>query len=107
MRAPGCREWRGEVRRFSFRGVLGMKMQSRRRSQFMKALGATTILAGLAFPGMALAAEDSHTDPTAPVPAASVPVEDSQTGLGDIVVTATRRSESIQKVPISMQALDM
>ena len=27
-------------------------------------------------------------------------------GLGDIVVTATRQSESIQRVPISMQALD-
>ncbi|WP_254604900.1 TonB-dependent receptor [Sphingomonas bacterium] len=38
-----------------------------------------------------------------PVPAADAPPQDQ--GLGDIVVTATRRAESIQKVPISMQAL--
>ncbi|MCJ2178698.1 TonB-dependent receptor [Novosphingobium album (ex Hu et al. 2023)] len=31
--------------------------------------------------------------------------DSSQGGLGDIVVTATRTSESVQKVPISMQAL--
>lgn len=88
-----------------------MTMQSRRRSQFMNALGATSILAGLAFPGIALAAEDPRPGPATAVPAASdpdpVPVEDPQTGLGEIVVTAARRSESIQKVPISMQALDM
>ncbi|WP_428334661.1 TonB-dependent receptor [Novosphingobium sp.] len=36
--------------------------------------------------------------------AASVPVS---SGLGDIVVTATRKSESLQKVPISLQALSM
>ena len=72
----------------------------------MKALGATTILAGLAFPGMALAAEDPPAAPVAAAPAASDPVEDTQAGLGEILVTATRQSLSIQKVPISMQALD-
>jgi len=83
-----------------------MKTQSRRRSQFMKALGATTILAGLAFPGVAIAAEDPRPAPDTPGPVASVPAEEPQTGLGDIIVTATRQSQSIQKVPISMQALD-
>jgi len=61
----------------------------------------TTILAGLAMPGMALAAGDGEqAEQVAPQAAA-----DSEAGLGDIVVTATRRAESIQKVPISIQAL--
>jgi len=85
-----------------------MKIQSVRRSRLLRALGVTTILAGLMSPGMAAAAETSTTDRTAPAstePAA--PVQDTANGFGDIVVTATRRSESVQKVPISMQALDM
>ncbi|WP_408590781.1 TonB-dependent receptor [Novosphingobium sp.] len=44
----------------------------------------------------------------APAPASGDQVAagaDAQQGLGEIVVTATRRSESIQKVPISLQAL--
>ena len=77
-----------------------MKVQSRRRSQLMKILGVTTILAGLASPGLTFAAEaadQAALDPGAPA------VEEQ--GLGDIVVTATRSAQSIQKVPISMQAL--
>jgi outer membrane receptor protein involved in Fe transport len=70
-------------------------MHSRRRSQFIRALGLTTILAGLA-PGAALAA-----DAAAEAAAVDAPSE----GLGEIIVTATRTSESIQKVPISIQAL--
>lgn len=69
-----------------------MKTQSRRRSHFLKTLGVTTILAGMAYPGMAIAADAAA---------------DAEGGLTEIVVTATRKSESIQKVPISMQALDM
>ena len=73
-----------------------MKMQSGRRSQFMRALGVTTILAGLALPGIAQAADQADV-----APAAAEAVE----GFDEIIVTATRSSESIQKVPISMQAL--
>ncbi|MCI4591308.1 TonB-dependent receptor [Sphingobium sp. BYY-5] len=62
----------------------------------MKILGVTTILAGLVSPAMAQQAAAN--------PAASTPVDDGQ-GLGEIVVTATRSAQSIQKVPISMQAL--
>lgn len=75
-----------------------MKMQSRRRAQFMRVLGVTTILAGLASPSMASAADDQAE------PATSAPA-DEDPGLGEIIVTATRSSQSIQKVPISMQAL--
>ncbi|SER77005.1 TonB-dependent receptor [Sphingobium sp. YR768] len=73
-----------------------MRSQSHRRSHLMKILGVTTILAGLGSPGMASAQEPAGT--TAPQAA-------EEQGLGEIVVTATRSAQSIQKVPISMQAL--
>lgn len=108
-----------------------MTMQSGRRSQFLRALGVTTILAGLASPAAAFAADgpapaavtsaatsaitsavssvvatappaDPTSPPITPVP---LPPQDDSRGLDEIVVTATRQSESIQKVPISMQAL--
>jgi len=44
------------------------------------------------------------TAPAADANAAAAP-QDSGAGVGDIVVTAQRRSESIQKVPISIQAI--
>lgn len=78
-----------------------MKSQSHRRSHLMKILGVTTILAGLGSPGMALSAEAA--DQAAVDPAISTPGDEQ--GLGEIVVTATRSAQSIQKVPISMQAL--
>lgn len=74
-----------------------MHFKSRRRSQLMRVLGVTTILAGLASPGLAVA-----QDSVAPQTETASPQDE---GFGDIVVTATRSSESIQKVPISMLAL--
>ncbi|MGQ4827489.1 hypothetical protein, partial [Enterococcus faecalis] len=59
-------------------------------------LGAATSLTALA-PFAAVA----QTTPAAP----QVENAPKAQGLGEIVVTATRRSESIQKVPISVQAL--
>ncbi|MEQ6334479.1 TonB-dependent receptor [Sphingobium sp. MK2] len=76
-----------------------MKIQSRRLSQFVKILEVTTILAGLGAVGMARAA-DAVADP-----ALAAPVDEAGGGLTEIVVTATRSAQSIQKVPISMQAL--
>ncbi|SFF91651.1 TonB-dependent Receptor Plug Domain [Novosphingobium sp. CF614] len=78
-----------------------MKMQPHRRSRFIRALGVTTMLSGLVSPGMAFAADDAAAESG---PAASADAGDSG-GLGDIVVTATRTAESVQKVPISIQAL--
>jgi outer membrane receptor protein involved in Fe transport len=60
-------------------------------------LGAATSLGVLA----PLAA---HAQAAAPADQAA-PAEAKQQGLGEIVVTATRKSESVQKVPISLQAL--
>lgn len=82
-----------------------MKTQSGRRSHFIRVLGATTILTGLTLPDIALAAEGPITaEQAASAPTPDTVDKDNQ-GLTDIVVTATRQSESVQKVPISMQAL--
>ncbi|MEC3950450.1 TonB-dependent receptor [Sphingobium sp. HWE2-09] len=69
----------------------------------MKILGMTTILAGLAAPAVAFAAEAAEQ--VAPDPAAADAAAEAGGGLTEIVVTATRSAQSIQKVPISMQAL--
>lgn len=79
-----------------------MLLQSGRQSRIMGALWASTILSGVIAPGVARAAEDVAAPAEAPAPA---PAADEQGGLGDIVVTATRTAQSIQTVPISMQAL--
>ncbi|WP_242129429.1 TonB-dependent receptor [Sphingobium sp. Sx8-8] len=60
------------------------------------ALGATTFLTPLMLAAPAIAQ---------PAAAAAPEQTPDDQGLGDIVVTATRSKESIQKVPISMQAL--
>ncbi|EGD59290.1 TonB-dependent receptor [Novosphingobium nitrogenifigens DSM 19370] len=63
-------------------------------------LGAATSLTALA-PIAAYAQEGTSSVPADPATEASAKSQ----GLGEIVVTATRRQESIQKVPISLQAL--
>jgi outer membrane receptor protein involved in Fe transport len=76
-------------------------MTIRRRSRGARtlcALGVTTFLTPIAFAEPAFA-EDAP-------PAASDAGDAQSGGLDDIVVTATRKAQSIQKVPISMQALD-
>jgi iron complex outermembrane receptor protein len=81
-------------------------------------LATTTFLTPLIFSTPALAETDaisavdaaSSADAaagaagTADIAAAAAPA-DAGSGIGDIVVTATRRAESVQRVPISMQAL--
>lgn len=67
-----------------------------RMARTFLALGSTTFLTSLALPGLASAQT-----------AAEPPQDQADTGsaLGDIIVTATRSAQSVQKVPISMQAL--
>ncbi len=75
-----------------------LKMPSHRKPQLVTLMRLTTILSGLAIPGIAFAADAADTVADA---AAAAPSE----GLGEIIVTATRSAQSIQKVPISIQAL--
>jgi outer membrane receptor protein involved in Fe transport len=67
-----------------------------RRAGRLCVLASTTILTPLIFPSAAFAQDDVSAAPAA---------DGDSDGLGEIVVTATRQSESIQKVPISIQAL--
>ncbi|WP_448538038.1 TonB-dependent receptor [Sphingobium yanoikuyae] len=54
---------------------------------------------------MILSAPALAQAPAADAAAADAAAADAEQGLGEIVVTATRSAQSIQKVPISMQAL--
>ena len=66
-----------------------------RKTSILCLLAATTVLTPLAFARPALAAD-----------AATAAEADADGALlGEVIVTATRRAESIQKVPISVQAL--
>jgi len=67
-----------------------------RQARTLRALGASTFLTSLflASPALAQTPQDS-----------AVADATQESGFGDIVVTATRSSQSLQKVPISMQAL--
>jgi outer membrane receptor protein involved in Fe transport len=67
--------------------------QGNSRTRFIRLLGITTMLTGLASP--ALAADDQ----------AAAAAAEEEKGFEEIIVTATRTATSIQKVPISMQAL--
>ena len=73
-----------------------MKSQTASRTtRFLCLLAAPTVLTPLAVAAPALAAAADAADAA----------EADGALLGEVIVTATRRSESIQKVPISMQAL--
>lgn len=80
---------------------MAIRLRSR-GARTIRALGATTFLTPLflAAPVFAQAPEQAAADSAATTGAAA-----ESSGLGDIVVTATRSAQSIQKVPISMQAL--
>ena len=106
-----------------------MRTQSRRRSPLMRKLWATTILAGLAGPGMALAADPVSTAPIQTASAAQAAsatqamgaqatggalqtvsttgaaAQDPNSGFTEVIVTATHTAQSVQRVPISIQAL--
>lgn len=77
-----------------------MLITCHRRSKLLRLLGVTTILSGLGAPALADQMGGGADDQAATAAAAEEP------GLGEIIVTATRTATSIQKVPISMQALD-
>ena len=81
-----------------------MKSQPGRYSPLVRKLLATTILATLAAPGLALAAEAADQPPPAPAQDSSAAAPTTST-LGEVIVTATRRAENVQRVPISMQAI--
>ena len=72
------------------------KASRTRRSSFL--LTTTAIVAAAMSSGLAMAQD---------VPA-EMPTEETsgENGFGEIIVTATRQSESIQRVPISIQALE-
>ncbi len=76
-----------------------MNTHARRRSHFLALLSLSTILSGVPAQAEALAA-DAAADA-----AAAVDETADEDGLTEMVVTATRSAQSIQKVPISMQAL--
>ena len=76
-----------------------MTKKTGRRSHTLRALCLSTILTGIAAPQAAFAQE-------ALAPQATPADETNQTGgFQEIIVTATRKSESVQKVPIAIQAL--
>jgi outer membrane receptor protein involved in Fe transport len=71
-------------------------------------LCATTILAGLASPLAALAADPPapvQVSSTAPASSTADTSQGAAVGLSEVIVTATRTAESVQRVPISMQAI--
>ena len=76
-----------------------MKNKAGRRSHTLRALCLSTILTGVAAPHAGFAQE-------ALAPQATSADETTPTGgFEEIIVTATRKSESVQKVPIAIQAL--
>ena len=75
-----------------------------RRRTVIAALLASTIAAPALAQDTTISAPTSSTDQTSPPLATTDLAQDDQLG-GDIIVTAQKRSESLQNVPISIQAL--
>ena len=78
---------------------MAIRLRSRRVRTFC-ALGTSTFLTPMILSAPALAQA-----PAADAAAADAAAAEAEQGLGEIVVTATRSAQSIQKVPISRQAL--
>lgn len=79
------------------------------RTRLLLGVAGIALIAGL--PGVATAqtaaAEDKVTSPSAPPADAQLPPQgDQQAGLADIVITAERRTQSLQQVPIAATVLD-
>lgn len=75
-----------------------MTMKTGRRSHYVQALCLSTILAGIAAPQSVFAQE-------AIVPQTAADETKPAGGFEEIIVTAQRKAESVQKVPIAIQAL--
>ena len=73
---------------------MAIRLRSRRVRTFC-ALGTSTFLTPMILSAPALAQA-----PAADAAAADAAAAEAEQGLGEIVVTATRRAQSIQKVPI-------
>lgn len=71
-------------------------MNYRRKPSVLALLSLSTILSGIAAPAWAQATSDA---------AVAMGDQPTQEGFDEIIVTATRSAQSIQKVPISIQAL--
>ena len=67
------------------------------KSRYLMSCAAVALLAS----GTAVAAQDAAP---AGAPAAAEPSARDDAGVGEIIVTATRRNESLQKVPLTIQA---
>lgn len=79
-----------------------MNKKTGRRSHMLRALCLTTMLSGIAAPQLA-SAQEALAPQAAPADDATAPPASG--GFGEIIVTATRKSENVQKVPIAIQAL--
>ena len=71
------------------------------RSLLTSGLLTSTVLAGALFAGAAANAQDAA--PSGPVAAAAPPADD---GIADIVVTAQKREDRVQSIPVAVTALD-